>query len=201
MGIDNLSKGWYYSGAAPHRDEPELTQFITFRLADSLPQSTLQGYAGELKRLTNRARRARIESWLDAGYGSCVLAHPPVAETLQQVLWHYHGELYRLRAWVVMPNHVHILIDPQASIARIVQRWKAYTATWVTRECPELALPKGRLWMRDYWDRYIRDERHHQTAVHYIRQNPVKAGLCDAPEAWRWSSAFPENAIRLEESA
>jgi REP element-mobilizing transposase RayT len=43
--------------------------------------------------------------------------------------------------------------------------------------------------MREYWDRYIRDAEHYQKVVDYIHQNPVRAGLCRAPEAWPWSSA------------
>lgn len=53
-----------------------------------------------------------------------------------------------------------------------------------------LGVPGRSLWMRDYWDRFIRDEQHLETAIHYIHQNPVKAGLCQSAETWRWSSAF-----------
>jgi putative transposase len=43
--------------------------------------------------------------------------------------------------------------------------------------------------MREYWDRYIRNEQHLHTVIEYIHQNPLKARLCSRPEEWRWSSA------------
>jgi len=82
-------------------------------------------------------------------------------------------------------------------LAVIVQGWKSYSARWVLRKNEQLALKipgAGQLWMREYWDRYIRDTGHYQRAVEYIHHNPVKAGLCDVAEAWPWSSAFPGNA-------
>ena len=55
----------------------------------------------------------------------------------------------------------------------------------------ELGVPGKSLWMREYWDRYIRNEGHLHTVIEYIHQNPVKARLCQFPESWRWSSAYP----------
>jgi len=105
-------------------------------------------------------------------------------------------------AWVVMPNHVHVLIRVYegATLGKIVQSWKSYTG----RQIAELGLGVPRagatgrsVWMRDYWDRFIRDEKHFNAAVEYIHGNPVKAGLVKNPEDWPWSSgpswgsAFP----------
>ncbi len=90
-----------------------------------------------------------------------------------------------------MPNHVHVLIQPARNLASIVQGWKSFTARWILRNRTALGLdiPEGgTLWMREYWDRYIRDENHYRTVVDYIHHNPVKAGLCASPELWPWSS-------------
>ena len=189
-------KGWYSSGSYPHRDLPSTYQFITFRLADSLPQSVLRGLEAEVKKMPQSKqksyKRKRIEQWLDAGLGCCALAHPGMAEAMKETLIHYDGRRYRLIAWCIMPNHVHVLIRPDYSLPRIVQAWKSYTTRWMLLHNERLGLGvSGRsLWMRDYWDRFIRDELHFDTAISYIHQNPVKAGLCDAVEDWRWSSAF-----------
>ena len=190
-------KGWYSRGHLPHHDVPHLVQSITYRLADSLPQGLLADMREELKHLpeTRREveRRKRIERWLDAGTGCCALGHPEVARYVQDSLMHFHGERYRLHAWCVMPNHVHVLIEPLMNLGMIVQGWKSHTARWVLRRKKELALEipgSGQLWMREFWDRFIRDAGHYERVVEYIHQNPVQAGLCRAPEAWPWSSAF-----------
>lgn len=137
-------------------------------------------------------RRKAIEDWLDAGMGCCALRHPKVAEVMQTALLFHEGGRYDLRAWCIMPNHVHVLVWPTVPLAKIVQSWKGYTGRWAMRENAELELgvPGGAFWMRDYWDRYIRDEAHYHKVVHYIHHNPVKAGLCARPEDWPWSSAF-----------
>jgi putative transposase len=195
-GAQDKPRGWYCRGYLPHLDAPHTLQFITFRLADSLPQEKLKqldvslGELGDTAR--DVARRKKIEAWLDAGMGCCALAHPEVARYVQNAFLHFHDERYRLHAWCIMPNHVHALIEPLISLARIVQGWKSFTARWILQRNDELALgipATNQLWMRDYWDRYIRDSAHYENAVQYIHENPVKAGLCQGSEDWLWSSA------------
>ena len=188
-------RSWYCRGYLPHRDEPQLLQSITFRLADSLPQEKLRLLEEELLTLPEPQREAtkrqKIEQWLDAGLGCCALRHPEVARYVQNGFLHFHGERYHLHAWCIMPNHVHVLVQPHVDLASIVQGWKSFTARWVLARNVELALGiSGKhLWMREYWDRYIRDETHYRKVVDYIHNNPVAAGLCATPEAWPWSSA------------
>ena len=195
-------KGWYSSGANPHRDLPGHCQFITFRLADSLPQHVLRALESQVKTLPEpqqqRYRRQKIERWLDAGLGCCALAHPGMAAVVKDALTHQDGRRYRLLAWCIMPNHVHVLIEPAYSLPRIVQAWKSYSTRWMLENNERLGLgmPGRSLWMRDYWDRFIRDDQHLETAIHYIHQNPVKAGLCQSAEAWRWSSAFRAEGLQ-----
>ncbi len=201
--------GWYSRGYIPHYDTFQKLQTITFRLADSLPQNKLRQLEEELEFYPASARdterRKKIEEWLDAGMGSCALRHPEVAGTMQETLLRFDGSRYRLIAWCIMPNHVHVLIEPRENIGRIVQSWKSYTGRWVMAKNTELGLgiPGKSLWMREYWDRFIRDERHYISAVNYINENPVKAGLCDEPQGWLWSSAGfkPGNAESTPGSA
>lgn len=192
---------WYSRGYLPHRDAAHLIQFVTYRLADSLPQEKLKLLNDELAHLAENQRdveqRKRIEAWLDAGMGCCALRHPEVARYIQDSFLSFHGDRYFLHAWCIMPNHVHILFEPRADLATIVQGWKSFTSRWVLRQNQRLglAIPESdQLWMREYWDRYIRDAEHYRKAVDYIHQNPVKAGLCREPKDWSWSSASPGNA-------
>lgn len=176
--------GWHSRGYLPHLDSPTVLQSITFRLADSLPRERLRALECELAAMPeaerDKARRRTIDAWLDAGMGCCALRHPRLAALVQETLLRFDGARYRLLAWCVMPNPVHVLIEPRATLPKIVQSWKSYTGRWALADNAELALdiPGQSLWMRDYWDLYIRDQRHLEAVVAYIHQNPVKAGLC-----------------------
>jgi len=193
---------WYSRGYLPHRDCKELLQTVTFRLADSLPQEKLRILEDELLQISidrqDVERRKKIECWLDSGMGCCALSHPAVAQQVQDSLLHFDGTRYRLAAWCIMPNHVHVLVKPVAPLAQIVQGWKSVTARWALahNEALKLGIPDAKhLWQREYWDRYIRDEEHFRSAVDYIHQNPVKAGLCRCAEDWPWSNAGSANVL------
>lgn len=186
--------GWYFRGYLPHFNNPGTIQSVTFRLADSLPQSKLaaqrQLHDMDTKQASSH-RRKQIESWLDAGMGCCALGHPALANLLQDTLLKFNGERYRLFAWCIMPNHVHALLETKDALAAILQSWKSYTGRWAmkNRAALRLGVPGKALWMREYWDRYIRDAVHFESVLRYIEQNPVKANLCHAAENWKWSSA------------
>jgi putative transposase len=110
-------RGWYSRGYLPHFDQPQLIQFVTFRLADSLPKEVAQAIEHEIrkkktpKRTWETERRKRVESYLDAGHGACHLRDPRIAELVQNALLHFDGQRYRLIEWAIMPNHVHVLIE------------------------------------------------------------------------------------------
>ncbi len=126
----------------------------------------------------------------------CGTRHPALAQVVQDSLFRFDGERYKLLAWCIMPNHVHVLIRPEAGLGKIVQSWKSYTGRWALAHNAELGLgvpgnsPGKAFWMREYWDRYIRDKKHYEAVVDYIHNNPVKAGLCKVMEQWRWSSKW-----------
>lgn len=180
--------GWHSRGYLPHFESGAVIQMVTYRLADSLPRAVAARLAHELDAEEgDTAYRKRIEAWLDAGHGSCWLREPEIARVVLDSWRHFDGERYHLRAWVVMPNHVHLLvkmIQPYV-LQDAVKGWKSFTA----REINKLLGRKGEVWQREYWDRYVRDENHYVQAVHYIHQNPVKAGLTSRAEDWPWSTA------------
>lgn len=191
-----LHRGWYSRGYLPHRDHPGLLQFITYRLADSLPAEVLRRIETNLSKTPTdqieTRRRKQLERWLDAGYGSCVLRRPEAARTVVDGWMHFATERYDLIAWVVMPNHVHVLIRTYdgVNLDKVIQSWKSYTARRINLlDYPKPSDTTDGIWMRDFWDRYIRDEQHFRDAVAYIHRNPVKAKLTRRAEDWPWSSA------------
>lgn len=193
------NRGWYTRGYFPHRDEAGLFQAITYRLADSLPVHVLDQVAREVRDMPKDIQRAerlkRLEGWLDAGMGSCVLRTSDLARAVVETWMRFDFERYDLIAWVVMPNHVHVLIRQyeQAPLGKIVQSWKTYTGKRIAEELRRAGARRsddtGPVWMRDYWDRFIRNEDHLQKAIRYIHHNPVKAGLVTEEVQWPWSSA------------
>ena len=188
-------------GRLPHSESAHACYFVTFRLVDSLPTSVLRQI--ELERVdivrtadamkrelsADEQRRmialtgARIEEYLDAATGSCSLRKPAVAEKIVHALQHFEGTRYRLFAWCVMPNHVHVVFQPLAdhTLAEIVHGWKSYTA----KEANRLLQRNGVFWQREYYDHLIRNDADLRRVVRYVLDNPDKAGLRD----WPWVSA------------
>lgn len=116
------------------------------------------------------------------------MRRPECAAVVQETLIRFNEERYRLLEWCVMPNHVHVLIrlgEGQA-FETVVRSWKNFTA----RRINTMVGRAGRLWAPDFFDRMIRDEAHLAKARRYVWMNPVKAGLCETPGQWRWSSAW-----------
>jgi REP element-mobilizing transposase RayT len=106
---------------------------------------------------------------------------------VEDALLHFDGERYRIHAWVIMPNHVHVLFTPYGAfmLEDILHSWKSFTAKKANR----LLEMVGKFWQEEYFDRFIRDELHFSRALEYIEFNPVKAGLCLKSIDWRFTSA------------
>ena len=176
----------------PHSAFEEAAQFLTLRLADSLPSARLNVLRDELTQLSSdekdTARRKRIEAELDTGGGTCRLKDARIACLVRDALSYFDGERYRLHAWVIMPNHLHVLLTPVHGyrLGDTVRSWKSYTA----RRANSLLGRSGPFWQADYFDRGIRDERQFYTVWAYIEGNPTRAGLCGEDSEWIWSSAY-----------
>jgi len=189
--MDRLGE-WSYRGYLPHFNAKSIYQLVTFRLADALPEEAIRKLA-EMA-IDAPASRKTLEKYLDAGYGSALLRKHENAEVMRDTLLHFHRTKYVLHAWVVMPNHVHVLLDPSPrfTVGQIVRSWKGFSAYKIGKA--ELAYGRKnlRVWQPDYFDRYIRDEAHYRAACSYIAENPVKAGLVTSASQWKWSSAYAE---------
>jgi len=177
--------GWHERGYIPHLDGEEFLQFVTFRLADSMPQELLGRWRVEAG--TDAAFRKRVERYLDSGYGECHLAKPEIATMVKNAFLCHADEKYRLDAWVVMPNHAHVLLAPLHGVhlPDAMHSIKSFTA----HEANKMLGRTGQFWQPESFDRYIRNAKHYTSVIRYIENNPVKAGLCSSPEKWPFSSA------------
>jgi hypothetical protein len=120
-------------GYLPHLEGKNATYFVTFRLADSLPNQILKSFEFESNEIVYEAQRQqrrlsqseikrinelhseKIENYLDSGAGNCWLKNPLVAEVVVAALKYFDGIRYVLHAWCVMPNHVHEVFSPEGS--------------------------------------------------------------------------------------
>jgi REP element-mobilizing transposase RayT len=181
-----------YQRHLPHWRQEGATYFVTFRLADSLPQSKLV----ELECLKEEWERRyppprakavweeltrqvyeRVERWLDQGMGSCVLQHAALAAWVTSALHHFNDDRYELDCYTVMPNHAHVIGRPLTAEAHaletILGSWKKYSSRRINRALKRV----GDLWQGESYDRIIRDEEHLWRAIQYIGSNPDRAGL------------------------
>ncbi|MBI5155339.1 transposase [Candidatus Poribacteria bacterium] len=178
----------------PHWQQGEVWQFVTWRLGDSLPEGKLSQWKEERREWLashpepwdDAARREfhgrfteRMDKWLDAGHGSCLLRDGACASIVEGALRHFDRERYALGPYVVMPNHVHVLFQPIAphSVAAILHSWKSFTA----KEINKLRGTHGLVWQEDYWDTMIRSECQWHVCRSYIERNPAHlagGGFC-----------------------
>lgn len=180
----------------PHWEQSRATYFVTFRLADSLPQEKLDRWSRERdawlaanptprtsvqEREYHERFSIALERWLDQGAGSCLLKAPGLAQVVSEALLHFHSERCLQHSFVVMPNHVHALFTPLGDwqLAQLLHSWKSFTAHAIQKHLGQ----SGEVWQRDYFDRIIRDRAHFHNCVRYIRKNPLKAKL--KPDQYR----------------
>ena len=182
----------------PHWTRDGATYAVTFRLGDSLPRPVLEAWLTERRDLIitalqmgrplsefeevrlQKLHSERVESYLDAGHGACWLRRAEIAGLVADALRFFDGQRYRLHAWCVMPNHVHTIVEPHPghALPTILHSWKSFTAKAANR----LLGRTGAFWQDEYYDHLIRDAEDYAHALHYLRENPVKAGL----ENWLW---------------
>lgn len=171
-------------GNLPHWEQGSVWYFVTFRLADSLPLAALEEIREKRERWKqsshinnlSRAERSeyyrlysvRYEELLHAGRGSCVLCDPQIAAIVDDALHHFEGRRYLLDEYVIMPNHVHILVRPVAGhrLANILHSWKSFTANRINKKLGK----SGPLWMHESYDHIVRHERAMEAIRRYIRE-------------------------------
>ncbi len=188
------------------------TYFVTFRLADSLPQSILIDLKKEYRfriesiKETNPILRQEIidnitidifgkyDHQLDKfPYGKCVIKDEMIATILSDQILKYNKIYYELKCYSIMPNHVHLLMS---SLDQMDENEVDKVDTWMklikggsSRFINRAIKAKGQLWTHESWDRMIRNEKHYTNSFYYTINNPEKAGLpfkfTQMPFMWR----------------
>jgi REP element-mobilizing transposase RayT len=198
--------GLHFRGKLPHLKREGAIYFVTFRLSDSLPAHEIARLKHERAVILDQARAAthplawheeeellvwycdKVEALLDAGSGACWMSKPEVADLVAGAVRFFDGQRYDLHAWVVMPNHVHVVVwpYPEHTLSDILHSWKSFTSKKVNK----LLHRDGKtFWQSESFDHWVRDDAERVRLVAYVENNPVKARLCQRPEDWKWSSA------------
>jgi REP element-mobilizing transposase RayT len=168
----------------PHWDASGQPQFITFCLRESLPTHKIFPPA----QLSSGEAFLAMDCLLDqARSGPTFLKQPAIAETVWNSL--QCGKAlghYEIHSWVIMPNHVHLLLTPRVSLARLLNSMKAASAKHANRL---LGRTGQSFWQNESYDHLVRDDNEFRRSRHYIEGNPVKACLVARPEDFAWSSA------------
>jgi putative DNA methylase len=178
----------------PHYYPSEAILFVTWRLFDSLPLSRMA-----VANTSRDAGKAFLENdrLLDHSTdGPLWLRHPAVASVVAATLQRGHIEygLYKLHAWVIMPNHVHTVMQPHPSrsLPRIMRWVKGSSARAANLVLGRTGKP---FWQYESYDHCVRSDDELNRIIHYVERNPVVAGLAEAIDDWPWSSASAgENA-------
>jgi putative DNA methylase len=200
----------------PHWYVPGAAHFVTYRLADTIPvevlrlwreetEAAIRRFGPEGRSRAHKLYFARMDKYLDQ-QDKAWLATPTVAAMIRGNLYHHDGTLYHLLAYCIMPNHVHVLLQPtwtieqpvegvdepvgeradaRSPLSRIMHSLKSYTAN----EANKLLRRRGRFWQAESYDHWVRDDDELERIVAYIANNPVKAKLVSRPCDWYFCSA------------
>jgi REP element-mobilizing transposase RayT len=210
------SNDQYYRRNLPHYHPEGFSLFITYRLANPLPEEVLsdlkQQRVQDLERLqtSSLAERYNVEKkhfshyddWLDRCVsGLCWLEKTNVANIVIEKIQSLAGERYKLFTYCIMPNHVHLLIKyideghlghhgktAKYPVTDTLRLLKGSTA----RYCNQALGRDGEFWQHESYDHYVRDEEELGRTIHYILNNPVKAGLVDDWKKWPFTYVNPE---------
>jgi putative transposase len=197
----------------PHWDVPGASYFVTTCLEGSIPARgllDLSRYRQELaarrppagtsaadwKRSLWKLEFARVDRWLDEEPAAQHLRNPQLAGIVMGRLLFFAGQRYDVLAFVVMPSHFHWVFTPreewvaglegeQSPRERIIKSINGYSS----KQCNIRRATKGTFWQAESYDHWIRDTDEMERIIHYIENNPVKAGLSATPEDWPFSSA------------
>jgi REP element-mobilizing transposase RayT len=172
-------------GELPHLYKPGGTYFVTYRLWDAvIPRA-----AGAAIEITDQIEPEALLDGYDPPLtlGGCALRDDRVAKLVQDAFLHFEGQRYALRAWVVMPNHVHVIFQPWKdwTATKILRSWKGFTG----KHANEVLRKDGQFWERENFDHLVRSETSLMKFVRYVEMNPVVAGLVGRKEDWPWGSA------------
>jgi REP element-mobilizing transposase RayT len=182
----------------PHWECNHAVYHVTFRLADSVPRSVCEQWirerddlianaelcekelSEEMKRKADYLFSKKIDKYLDVGHGKCYLRDAAIAKLVEDALVFFDPERYRLHAWCIMPNHVHVIVEimPGYALSTVVHSWKSYTAN----KANKILGVSGTFWQADAYNHIIRSKKEYDAHIQYVWRNPEKAGM----QNWQW---------------
>jgi REP element-mobilizing transposase RayT len=186
----------------PHWFQPGVVVFVTFRTEDSMPRSVVAQWQEEQRRwlrdqgvedylegplpdveslpgsLQKGFRKLRDGRWhwhLDQCHGACVLRMPKLSSIVGDALLHFNGQRYDLDRFVVMPNHVHVLVQfrPPTTCRQQCTSWLRYTARQINQRLKR----HNAFWQSEPFDHLLRSIDQFHYLQQYIADNPSKANL------------------------
>ena len=219
--MNQYSYKTYYHRYLPHIQPPGATFFITFNLTGSIPKHVLQQYFAEKRKLDTVKHKhdiqeikrecfRKFEETLDnAHYGPIWLKNELIANLVIESLHYRDGKVYRLDAYCIMANHVHVVFTPLMkqpsdttedaqtnsmcynSLSSILHSLKGYTA----RKANNILGRNGPFWQHESYDHCIRTPDELLRIITYVLNNPVKIGLVKEWKEWKWN--YLSNAYSL----
>lgn len=211
--MSNLKFKEYYRNNLPHIQHGGVILAISYRLAFNLPQNILEKLKAdkhEYERISsnltgiekevydsefNRKYFEYFDEFIDK-YNSNVnwLRISQVADIVYNSQLYFDNVKYKLHCFTIMPNHIHIILEPlwnndnYYAIADIIHSLKGYTA----RKCNEVLMRKGQFWQHGHYDHIIKNAKDYNYQLHYVINNPVKAGLVSSWEKWKYTYVDPK---------
>jgi REP element-mobilizing transposase RayT len=179
----------------PHWDQPGATYFLTIRLADSLPAGLVAQWADERavwlewnpepwsevqEKEYHQRFSGTIERWLDDCHGECRLRSPYLRAAVAGVFTKFNRDRYWHHAWVLMPNHAHLLFSLQEGVvlSRLIKSWKGASSRAAALVNKSTKSSEA-FWQKDYFDRLVRDRTHFWNCARYVKRNPAKLPSSD----------------------
>ena len=181
----------------PHWFQSKATYFITFRTEDSLPRDIAQqwhtkrsawlaqhgistsmpNWKDKLADLPEGLRKnfhqtfsQQYMEYLDRGLGDCVLKRPKLARIVADSLLHFNRDRYHIGDFVIMPNHVHLLVCllGDTDLLKQCSSWKRFSAVKINKVLGQT----GRFWQEESFDHLVRSPEQFCAIQDYIRKNP-----------------------------
>ncbi len=200
----------------PHWHQDEVIYFVTFRLADSLPQEKLKAFieekelwqkqnpephTPEQKADYHKRFPQRLQRWLDLGYESMILKHEEAARIVNNAITHFEGDRYTLDEFVVAANHVHVLVAPQGehTLSDILHSWKSFNAKQLLKlPIADQLSTAPTVWQKESWDHIVRSEASLNKFHEYIRTHKVAEASRLSPT---WEELRRDAAATLADEA
>ena len=193
----------FWRGQLPHWEVESGVYFFTIRCTGTLPREVV----AQLKEISaalaavepssdaflqwQRRYFQTVEKYDDQGRGFCPFHSESCARLVIKELSELSKQVWFVRDYVVMPNHLHFLVETypgSGAMAEVWSEWKGRTAFRLNK----ILGRKGRFWQREFFDRVSRSEVETQRMIRYIRENPVKARLAGECRDYPWVGNLKE---------